>query len=74
MRTKMATQLSIDELKAEIAELSACLRHFNRTGVYMAIDQVAFEYLADYLCKMKEELASMESEELIRQCTLIKSN
>jgi len=61
-------------LRSKIAELSGVLQHFNRQGYYLTIDAVAFRYLADFLRQMKEELALLESEELIHTCMMIKSN
>ena len=74
MTTEITHRLTTGELRSKIAELSAVLRHFNRTGIYMAIDESAFRYLADFLCQMKEDLARLESEELMNSCKLIKSN
>ena len=70
----MEKSKQIIELRSKIAELSGVLLHFNRQGYYLTIDAVAFRYLADLLRKQKEELALLESEELISTCIMIKSN
>ena len=70
----MEKSKQINELRSKIAELTGVLRHFNRQGYYLTIDAVAFRYLADLLRKQKEELALLESEELIQTCMMIKSN
>lgn len=64
----------IAKLRRQINELSGILQLLNKEGIYLSIDLKAFRYLTDLLREMKEELALLESEEIMTTFKNIQSN
>jgi len=64
----------IAKLRRQINELTGVLQLMNTEGIFMSLDLKAFRSLTDLLREMKEELALLESEEIMTTFKNIQSN
>lgn len=64
----------IAKLRRQINELTGVLQLMNKEGIFMSLDLKAFRALTDILREMKEELALLESEEIMTTFKNIQSN
>ena len=64
----------IAKLKRQINELAGVLQQMNQEGIFMSLDLKAFRALTDILREMKEELALLESEEIMTTFKSIRNN